>query len=66
MTSIMLHEATIDGQNEHITIESAKPITILAEVDSLVVVERSKCGLMTIERIQMARPTQMIHRTKDA
>lgn len=60
ITIILLHEAPIDEQSEHSTIRAAQFFTIPAETESLVLVLTSKCGLMSIERMQMAKPTQWI------
>lgn len=60
MTTLLSHEATVDDQIEHTAILDLKLITILDETESPVVVIKSKCGLMTIGRIQEAEPTRGI------
>lgn len=57
VTQILLHEAPKDEQKEHATIRAGKLITITATTESPLAV-MSKCDLMAVDRIQMARPTQ--------
>lgn len=64
LTPILLHEVPMDEQSEQATVRVAKLITILAETEYPVIVVTSKCGVMTIGRIQTAKPTQWILPTR--
>lgn len=58
---ILWCEAQMDDQNWHATLPVVKLITVTAVTTSLVAFITLKCGLMTIERSQMAKLTQRIH-----
>lgn len=57
LTMLLSREAPLCEQKDPATIRMAKYITVPAEMESLVVVVTLKCGLMTIERMQTAKPT---------
>lgn len=60
MTTVWSCEAQLVEQNEHARARATKPITILAESESLVAVLTSKRCLMTIEWIQTANLEQQL------
>lgn len=58
VTTILLHEASIDVFNKLARIEVANLINILVETKPLVVVVTPKCGLMKTERTQMTQSSK--------
>lgn len=55
---VLLLDASIDEKIKQATIQIPQLITIPAKTESLLVIVTSKFGLMTIEKIQTAKPTQ--------
>lgn len=60
VTTSLWHEACSEEHSEHATIRVAKLKTILAEMESPIVVVISKRGPMTNDRTQTAKQTQWI------
>lgn len=64
VTTMLLHEAPVGEQDQRTSVRIAMIITILAKSKTLVAFVTSKSGLMTIERIKRAKPTQQTLRAR--
>lgn len=65
MTTILLHEAPTDEQNDNETIWAAELILTTIKMESVVVIVTSRCGLRTIARVPTDKQTQMILSDKE-